>query len=264
VSALRAVPTLLRIGFAGAVAYRGEFLIWILSTNMPLVMLALWTQVAREAPVGRFGEKDFVAYFLATLVVRLLTGAWAVWEMNMEIRQGQLGMRLLRPLHPFVIYATDNIAALPIRALLSLPIALGALVWAGKDSLHGTTLHWLMAPVAIFGAWGITFTSMLLIGALGLFWESSLALYDCWLGLYFVFSGYLMPLDLLPPTLRGITWWMPFRYCVAFPVETLLGMHPIGDCLVSLAVQWGYVALFLALALAVWKRGLARYAVYGG
>ncbi len=263
-SSLRAVPTLLRIGFAGAIAYRGEFLIWILSTNMPLVMMALWTQVAREGRVGRFGEKDFVAYFIATLVVRLLTGAWAVWEMNMEIRQGQLAMRLLRPIHPFVLYAADNIAALPIRALLSLPIALGALFWIGRDQLHGTVLHWLLTPLAVFGAWGITFTVMLLIGALGLYWESSLAIYDLWLGLYFIFSGYLMPLELLPPGLQAVTWWLPFRYCVAFPVETLLGMQPLRDCLLSLAVQWGYVALFLGLALFVWKRGLVRYAAYGG
>ena len=78
---LRAAPTLLRVGFAEAVAYRAEFLVWLLSTNMPLVMLALWTAVAREAPVGRFGQKDFVAYYLAALVVRLMSGAWVVWEL---------------------------------------------------------------------------------------------------------------------------------------------------------------------------------------
>src|SRR5262245_10480017 len=46
--ALLAYPTLLKVGFADAIAYRVEFLIWILTTNMPLVMLALWGAVARE------------------------------------------------------------------------------------------------------------------------------------------------------------------------------------------------------------------------
>jgi hypothetical protein len=40
---LRALPTLLKVGFAEAVAYRAEFVVWLLSTNMTLVMLALWT-----------------------------------------------------------------------------------------------------------------------------------------------------------------------------------------------------------------------------
>ena len=63
-SALRAYPTLLRVGFAGAVAYRAEMLVWMLTTTMPLVSLALWSAVAREAPVGRFGPGEFVGYFL--------------------------------------------------------------------------------------------------------------------------------------------------------------------------------------------------------
>src|SRR5258706_7668805 len=95
---LRALPTLFRVGLASTIAYRGEFLVWILSTNMPLVMLALWLEVAREGALGRYGEKQFIAYFLATLIVRLLTGSWVVWELNMEVRQGILGMRLLRPI----------------------------------------------------------------------------------------------------------------------------------------------------------------------
>ena len=36
---LRALPTLLRIGVAETVAYRAEFLVWMLTTTMPLIML---------------------------------------------------------------------------------------------------------------------------------------------------------------------------------------------------------------------------------
>ncbi len=49
---VRALPTLARVGFAEAVAYRAEMFVWILSTTMPLIMMALWTAVARDAPVS--------------------------------------------------------------------------------------------------------------------------------------------------------------------------------------------------------------------
>jgi ABC-2 type transport system permease protein len=52
---LRAIPTIMRVGFSDAIAYRAETIVWIAATTMPLVMLALWHTVAREAPVGRFG-----------------------------------------------------------------------------------------------------------------------------------------------------------------------------------------------------------------
>src|SRR5579862_9653541 len=109
--ALRAYPTLLRIGLAEAVAYRAEFLVWMLSMTMPLVMLALMKAVADEAPIGRFTPGAFVAYYLATLIVRQLTGAWVVWELVREIREGTLALRLLRPIHPLLGHSAESLAA---------------------------------------------------------------------------------------------------------------------------------------------------------
>jgi len=160
---VKALPTLLKVGFAEAVAYRAEFLVWLLSTNMPLVMLALWSAVAAEAPVGRFGRSDFVAYYLAALVVRLLTGAWVIWELNFEIRQGTLAHRLLRPVHPLVHYAAENVAAMPLRVVISLPIALVLLVAAGGERVTHDPLLLALLPVAVLGAWLITFLAMAII-----------------------------------------------------------------------------------------------------
>jgi len=261
---LGAIPTLLKVGFASAVAYRSEFIVWILATNMPLVMLLLWTAVAKDGPVGRFGEKEFVAYFLVTLLVRLLTGAWVVWELNMEVRQGTLGQRLLRPIHPMLSYAADNLAALPIRAFVAVPLAVIAIAVVGQGRLTHDPVQWIVTPVAIAGAWLLTFCAMYTIGSLSLFFESSLAVYDLWLGLFFVFAGYLMPLELLPGWLQTIARASPFAYVLAFPVETILGLSTRAACLRALAAQWAYVALFFFLALALWKRGIARYSAYGG
>jgi ABC-2 type transport system permease protein len=261
---LRAVPTLFRVGFASALAYRSEMLVWILATNMPLVMLALWSAVARDGPVGRFGQRDFVAYFLATLIVRQLSGSWVVWEMNQEIRQGTLGQRLLRPIHPFLSYAADNLAAIPLRVAIALPVATIGLVWAGGDKLTHDPMLWAIVPLSIFGAWLITFSAMLMIGTLGLYFESSLAGYDLWIGLYFVFSGYLLPLELFPSWLLRFVRLSPFPFVLSFPVETMLGLQTRARALAALGMQWVYVAVFLVAAITLWRRGLRRYAAYGG
>ena len=191
---LRAMPTLLRIGFAEAVAYRAEFLVWVLAYTMPIIMLALWSEVAREAPVGRFGEREFQAYFLATLIVRLATGAWVVWEMNTEVRQGTLQKRLLRPIHPLLTYWTENVAALPMRFVVVVPIVAATLFWLGADILTADPVQWAIVPLSLLGAFLLTFLAMASIGTLSLYWESSIAVFDLWLGLYTVLSGYVMPL----------------------------------------------------------------------
>ena len=86
---LRLYPQLLRTGFAEAVAYRAEFLIWMFSTNMPLVMLAIWAAAARSGPVGGYSQTGFAAYYLCALLVRLMTGAWIVY-VNMVGGQDEL------------------------------------------------------------------------------------------------------------------------------------------------------------------------------
>ena len=52
---LRAYPALLRVGFADILAYRAELVVWLLTINMPLVMMALWTAVAASGPVDASG-----------------------------------------------------------------------------------------------------------------------------------------------------------------------------------------------------------------
>src|SRR4051794_18821933 len=120
---VRALPTLLRIGVAETVAYRAEFLVWMLTSTMPLINLAFWTAVARDGAFEGYDAPRFTAYFLGALIVRNLTGNWVAWQLSEDIRTGVLSMRLLRPLHPIIAYATSQSAALPFRGLIALPIA---------------------------------------------------------------------------------------------------------------------------------------------
>ncbi|HSN92391.1 MAG TPA: ABC-2 family transporter protein [Anaeromyxobacteraceae bacterium] len=261
---LRALPALLRTGFAAAVAYRAEFVVWLLSTTMPLVMLALWSAVAREAPVGRFGQAEFAAYFLVALVVRLLTGAWVIWELNMEIRQGTLALRLLRPLHPLVAYAAENVAAVPLRIVLSLPVAL-VMLWAvGGDRITRDPVLLAVVPLSILGAWLITFLAMCIVGSLAFFIESAGAVFEVWLGLFGIFSGYLVPLELYPAWVTSLARFLPFRYMLGFPVEMVLGMTPRAEALLELGAQWAFVLVLFLGARAAFGLGLRRFAAFGG
>src|SRR5512133_1012695 len=255
---------MLRVGFAEAIAYRAEMLVWLLSTTMPLVMLALMTAVAREGPVGRFGKADFTAYYLGALVVRLLTGAWVIWEVNFEIRQGTLAYRLLRPIHPLVAYACENVGAMPLRLGVAIPIAAIAVAVGGAGHVTRDPLLLAAFPLSLVGAWLITFLAMAIIGALAFRVESSGALFEVWLGLFGVFSGYLIPLELFPHWLALVARFLPFRYMLAFPVEMVVGMTPRAAALAELGIQWLFVGVLGVAAREAWRHGLRRFAAYGG
>ena len=261
--AARAFPTLFRIGLAELFAYRAEFLIWVLTTNMPLVMMGLWTAVAADGPVGRFGTREFVAYFLATLSIRLLTSTWMVWELTMDIRHGKLATRLLRPLHPLLVYSAQHLAAVPLRAVLISPILVVLFATSGTGlGLDPFRLTLLAASLA--GAWLTLFFMMAIIGSLALFVDSALSVFEVWLGLHYVLSGYLVPLELMPSWIAAIAHVLPFHYTLGFPVELLIGLMSTGDAVRALAVQWTYVAIFAVGALTIWRAGMRRYVAFGG
>jgi ABC-2 type transport system permease protein len=196
-------------------------------------------------------------------VVRLLAGSWVVWEMNQDVRQGTLQKRLLRPVHPLLSYLAENLAAMPLRAILVVPICIAAVSWVGPSAWSADWLAYALAPLAILGAFFLTFASMACIGTLSLFWESSIAVFDLWLGMYTVLSGYVMPLELFPPSFRRVIDLLPFRQMLAFPVELLVG-SPRAVMLRDLSLQWLWIALFAGLAHWLWRVGMKRFAAYGG
>jgi len=261
---LRAFPTLVRVGFAESVAYRAEMLVWMLTMTMPLVSLALWSAIAAAQPIGRYGPREFVGYFLATLVVRQVTGSWVVWQLNQEIRTGVLSRRLLKPIHPLIAYSAENLGALPLRALLAAPIGFIAVLAGGVAPAPrdpSTMALWLASLV---GAWLIHFLTMTLIGTLAFHIESSTSAFEIWQMAFMLLSGYLLPLELFPPWVRSLTDVLPFRYMVAFPVETILGFLDRSTVLVELGIQWLFVVVMGACSLLAWRAGMRRFSAYGG
>lgn len=261
---LRALPTLLRIGVAETVAYRAEFLVWILTTTQPLIMLALFTSVARLAAFKNWSSPDFVAYYLACLIVRQLTGTWVAWQISEDVRSGAMAMRLLRPVHPFVAYATVHAAAIPFRSIIAVPVALALLASSGVDALTGDPLLLALVVPSLALAWLITFAILFAIGSLAFFVTQTMAIANLYFGLFSLFSGYLLPLALLPAPIARIAAWLPFRFMLSAPVELLTGRHSHAELPALLGGQAAWAAATLGGALLLWRAGVRRFESVGG
>ncbi len=65
---------------------------------------------------------------------------------------------------------------------------------------------------------------MVLMGSLAFFVDSALGIFELWLGVHAILSGYLVPLEVLPGWLRRAADVLPFRFMLAFPVDNLVGL----------------------------------------
>jgi ABC-2 type transport system permease protein len=96
------------------------------------------------------------------------------------------------------------------------------------------------------------------------FWiTQAIGINDMWFGMFSLFSGYLIPLELFPTTLRNALYALPFRYMMSFPVEIFTDQLTLIDILRGLAVQWLWVAVFYVMYRIVWAYGLKKYSAVG-
>lgn len=257
---------LLRIGFAEAVAYRAELLLWVLATTMPFVMMALFLAVTSDAPLGRFGRPQIVTYFLVTLVVRHVTTSWSAWQLARDIRQGVLSLRLLRPVHPLLSYAAESLTAIPLRLLVATPIFVLSLVLVDRQTLAVAPFAYALAVVSLAQAWLLSVAMNLAVGCVSFFLESGVKLMDLTLVVFMLASGYLVPIDLFPAGIRRALDVLPFRYQLALPVELLTGVYDadLARGAFMCVVQGLHAAAFFAAAALLWRRGVKRFEAFGG
>lgn len=245
------------------IEYRVTVVIWMLTIVLPLIMMAAWLSIAEKGPVGSYDQNRFVAYYLAALVVRNMTGMWFIWEMESDMRLGSLSFRLLKPMDPIVHYLALALSSKPLRVVILGPACIVA-------ALAFPWLNWVADPVllllfllSLFGALAILFFMQYTIGLSGFWITRSLSVNDAWFFMYSLASGYLVPLDLFPAVVRDILMFLPFRYTLSFPVELMMGTLSAGSALQGITMQWLWAGALCALTRWVWRRGLRRYSAVG-
>lgn len=265
--ALRAGPALIRMGFAEAVAYRAEFVIWVLTSTLPLIMLALWDAVALGGPVGQegqgFGRAEFARYYTVTLMARHFTASWVVWSLNEQIRTGALSPHLLRPVGPVWLHAARNIAAMPLRAAVLVPLVLALWAWQPEMGLPTDPLRWVAFSWTVAVAWCMGFLVQTFFGLLAFWFDQSVGLYYVWFGFFSLLGGYIIPVALLPEGLRDVVRWLPFRSMLGLPIEVGADLLPWSVFWGDALIQLGWLAVIALGVWWAWGRGLRRYGAFG-
>lgn len=260
---LRKYAALLRSAWSLSLEYRAEGFVWLMTNMLSVIMMLVWLSISRNGPVNGFGYGDFVAYYMVGLLVPQLTAVWTSWEMDMEIREGQLSPQLLRPIHPVHRHIAGNWSEKVMRLTLLLPIIIVVLILTPSAHLYLTSLNVLAFLISVAGAWLICFLADYAIGILA-FWTSQATAFNqiLW-SIKIVFSGILAPIQMFPLIIQSALNWLPFRYMLAFCNEILLGQTQGERLIFGLLVQWAWVAFLFVLVRILWKLGTRNYSAVG-
>jgi ABC-2 type transport system permease protein len=262
---LRIYRVLFVANFQAATQYRVQSVLWLLfAVIRPVVFLAAWSAAANAqgGSIGDFTVGDFAAYYVCLSLVSQLTMSWDAYDFELEVRQGKLSPKLLRPLHPLHYAVVSNV----VYKVMTLPALLPALVLiAWTFQAHFQTQLWQVAVFvpSVLLAVALRFVFGWMLAALA-FWTTRLhAIMHLYDRVSFIFAGQIAPLSLLPGPLAAVGYALPFAYMLWAPTEILRGGATVDQAMQILGAQLVWLVLSWLAFVVVWRMGLREFSAVG-
>jgi ABC-2 type transport system permease protein len=258
------------IGIQNNLTYRFNYLTRTLFGFIPLfAMLSLWRTIYTQqdgAPLSGYTAAQMIFYYLMVAVVDVLTAVNEDdWQIAADIREGNISQFLLKPIdylwYRFCLFLAGRITFI---SMASLPLAVFIFCFRGYFVGPATA-----AALAAF------MVSIVLTALLQFFISYTMAMLAFWLleistfifilfAFEYLASGHLFPLDLLPPALAHVLFYTPFPSMLYTPIAIYMGKISGAGVWHALLLQWLWVLLAYALARFAWRRGIKKYAAFGG
>jgi ABC-2 type transport system permease protein len=186
-----------------------------------------------------------------------------MWELAMEIREGQFTVALLRPYSFYAFTFLRNLSWRILRTGLTAPFML-VLVFAYKSYLSSATIYlgWEFW-VALIGGHLVSITFVLMMSMLALFVQEAQSIFELYYVPFMFLSGYLFPIGLLPEWARIVAKFFPFYFTTGAPTEILIGRLSGEAAMGAILTQIGWILFAFFMAQFLWRKGLKHYTAVG-
>jgi ABC-type uncharacterized transport system, permease component len=262
--------TILRIALAERLVYRGDFALGTLMRFLPIItQIFLWYAIfeARgNEKLAGFTFKDFVAYYLLTMVARAFSSMPGLASgIAGQIRSGEIKKFLIQPIDLLGFLLLGRVAhKLAYYAVAALPFAL--VFFLCRDFFPGwpTVTAWSAGILSLILCFLLGYYLEACMGLVGFWWLEISSLLFVYMLFSFFLSGHMFPLDMLPEPWHTLVALTPLQYLAYFPAAVLLGKIQGWDLVVGLIFEVEWVVLFVILSRVLFDRGTRRYSAYGG
>jgi ABC-2 type transport system permease protein len=253
------------IYFQDSLAYRAQAVIWILTDVVPaLVMPLVWLSAYNGRPaIGGYTPGEMVLYYLCMVTFTNFVVAHLMWDVAMEIKEGQFSVYLVRPFSYFQTTLIRNLAWRVFRLLVFVPM-LALAVWIYAPHLTHTRFEW--GPtfwLSLMMGHLVSFMLSYALGLLALFFQEVFSVYNIYYIPMLFLSGQLVPIGVFPEWLQALSRYMPFQYTVALPTEVFMGRVPDAVAWQGIGMQVAWTVSLYLLAKLFWRKGLLYYTGVG-
>lgn len=228
------------------------------------IYLLLWKAIYSNGNgvISGFTINMMIWYLVLTEVVTLSTTNY-YQEVSDDIKTGNIAYLLNKPYHYVTYSFYNNMGKIMVRMLVNIVVGfIVGMVFVGP--LKGFNLY--MIPFVficlLLGMFINYFINFAL--ALSAFWvEENLPFRWIYQKLIFTLGGMLLPLDLFPNWLQGISKKLPFAYVTYGPAKLFVDFS-YNHFTTLILGQLIYLAIVVAICYGVYKKGVSKLNVNGG
>lgn len=255
-----------RIAILSQIQYRvANYFYMIGMIAEPVIYLVVWSTIAAQlgGTVGGYTAGTFAAYYIVWTLVRNMNIVFTPFGWEWRIREGNLSMELMRPIHPIFADIAYFSGWKLVVILLWLPIAFFlALVF--KPIIEFTVMKVVVFFIAIWGAYLIRTMLLSLLGMIT-FWTTRVsAIFELYFAFELILSGRLVPMTLMPAWVQSLSNYLPFKWTFFFPIEALVGNLSNTELWSGVAMQLFWITLSASFLSLVWRAAIKQFSAVGG
>jgi ABC-2 type transport system permease protein len=204
-----------------------QFAVQILSMT---VLVYFWRAVyaSSASDPGGMTLQQTINYILLAQILLPLVTSRLIFEFGFIIRDGRVGIELLRPLDFQGRYYVEGFVSMWISLALALPLLAFAWLVFGLD-LPNDLATWAAFLVALVLGHAVIFCFDWLFASLAFYTTETWGLSVVREAVAVFFSGALVPLAMMPAWLQSIAAALPFAQALAVPVSLLSGVLPASE-----------------------------------
>ncbi len=228
--------------------------------------LFFWKAIyAGHDAVAGINLSQMLTYVVLSRFVRISTSVGGASDIESRMKTGSIGIDLLRPLSPRLLFVFQNLGASFADLLLDgLPVLLICVLALGGIEPPSSAINLICFIIALAGALIITVSMEILMGTFA-FWFLNVWLLG-WIMHFFdlVLSGGVVPLWFYPDWLRSIASALPFQAAKFLPVAIYLGEYSGVEIIRAFMTQAMWIVILISVQSFLWKKGIKRIVVFGG
>lgn len=209
----------------------------------------LWFYISKSSDID---VNYMIFYYLVTGLLSLAYPFLSIAvDIEKDVLEGGIANCLVRPYHYIMPLLTKYISWMCIYSVVYIPTLI-LIYFCYKISFAQVLMFIIFSLLGMF----IEFMFWFFIGLFSLFFEKVRGLIRIIAAFKIILSGGLIPLSLMPTIMQKISNFVPFKYYIYVPVNSLLTKLDLATFVSTLCIALLWLLSLSFLSFLTWKKGI--------